>query len=84
MVETLLTPEAPVNGVQFRMVPNGWRALHSCSNFSEPNVKGQCVFCVMNEELEVQGMEAIPFDVPGAYDGKGEPNILIQKLQKPS
>ena len=66
-------------------IPDNWQELHKCSAFGKLDKKGRCFFCQWNGpdgEMGKKGFEAIPFDVPGVYDPKGEPNVLIRKRSK--
>lgn len=66
-------------------VPDNWQELHKCSSFSGLDEKGRCLFCRSNApdgDLGKKGFEIIPFDVPGVYDPKGEPNVLIRQRLK--
>jgi hypothetical protein len=63
-------------------VPENWREHHKCPEFLPLDEKGRCQFCQWNAEdgqAGSRGFEVIPFDVPGVYDPKGEPNVLIRK-----
>lgn len=63
-------------------VPDNWRELHKCEGKLDP--LGRCMFCQWNApdgEFGKLNMEAIPFDVPGVYDPKGEPNLLVRKRE---
>lgn len=58
-----------------------WRKHHDCKRFEVDAYHGLCVFCRINEELIHKGYEAVPYDMPGAYDmSKGEPTVLLQSL----
>jgi hypothetical protein len=64
-------------------VPNNWQDLHKCSG--KLDEKGRCIFCQFNApdgKGGSSGYEIIPFDIPGVYDPKGEPNILIRHRPK--
>ncbi len=70
------------------VVPENWQALHQCSSFAaDLDGAGRCLFCRQNAPdgpFGSKGYEVIPFDVPGVYDPKGEPNVLIRERPKPS
>lgn len=58
-----------------------WRRHHDCKRF-EQDEQGRCIFCRLNETLIREGYEAIPYDVPGPYKGKGEaPDIILQSIR---
>jgi hypothetical protein len=54
-------------------------STHDCARMSEQ----PCVFCEMNTEMQREGhnMYAVPYDIEGIYDPKGEPNVVIVKLE---
>lgn len=57
-----------------------WRKHHECTNFEQDD-EGMCIFCRLNENLIHKGFEAVPYDMPGAYDAiKGEPRVILQSL----
>jgi hypothetical protein len=61
-------------------IPSNWRELHTCRG--KLDALGRCMFCQWNAPdgaFGRRGMEAIPFDVPGVYDPKGEPHLLFRK-----
>jgi hypothetical protein len=59
-----------------------WRKYHQCERFEKLDEQGRCVFCRLNDELIMKGYEALPYDVPGPYKGKGElPDIILQPLR---
>lgn len=64
-------------------VPENWQELHKCSG--KLDERGRCFFCRSNGpdgEMGSKGYEVIPFDVPGVYDPKGEPSVLIRLRPK--
>jgi hypothetical protein len=66
-------------------VPDDWQKLHKCSSFKDLDPQGRCFFCRANSpdgDFGKIGMEVIPFDVPGVYDPKGEPNVLVRKVSR--
>jgi hypothetical protein len=65
-------------------VPDNWQVLHRCSSFKLEE-DGRCFFCHSNGpdgKFAKEGFEVIPFDVPGVYDPRGEPNVMIRKRPK--
>ncbi len=60
---------------------HNWRRHHDCNRF-EVDDSGRCVFCRLNDELIHKGYEAVPYDMPGAYDAtKGDPHVILQSLR---
>lgn len=58
-----------------------WRRAHQCFRFPETVKAGKCLFCRINDELILSGFEVVPFDVLGAYQGRGsEPLIVLQPI----
>jgi hypothetical protein len=61
-------------------VPDNWQELHKCRGPLDDH--GRCLFCKLNApdgDAGKAGFELIPFDIPGVYDPKGEPHVLIRK-----